>query len=219
MRRRIMSLKKTVSIGPLQTVEIYSNKNIAVPNTVPAAIIKNKSMAPIRAINYWARLIGDYHQYSHVDVYPSEVKIFGGPGDLIYRYKIVVTNLSNTEIAEIEFVMDPAWKKAGIPSRMVHMNSNDAYVIYNSGNAVLPTDFSDAIIKNNSMANIRAVNYWAGPFGHYNQYSYIDIYSGKTEILASPPNVVNYYKIEFYNISSILNAELEVISHLWLGNQ
>ncbi|WP_434524416.1 hypothetical protein [Photorhabdus asymbiotica] len=211
-----MSLKKTVSVGPLETVEIYSFSNIVPANTVPAVIIKNKSVAPIRAISYWAGLIGDYNYYSYVDVYPSEVKILGRPEDLIYRYKVVVSNLSNTETAELEFVLDFLWSIAGIPSRKVHMTSSEPFEIYNVGNAVLPMEFSDAIIKNNSMANIRAVNYWSGPIGSYNYYSHIDIYSGRTEILASPPNVVYFYKVVFHNLSNFLNAELEVMSHLWL---
>ncbi|MCT8344429.1 hypothetical protein LG003_16680 [Photorhabdus kleinii] len=213
-----MSLKKTISIAPLGTVEIYSNSNIVMPSAVPTAIIKNKSMVPIRAINYWAGLIGDYQQYSHIDVYPSELKIFVGPSSLLYRYKIVVSNLSNTENAEIEFVMDPLWKKDGMPSKMVYMTSNEPFEIYSKGNAIFPTDFTDAIIKNNSLANIRAVNFWAGPLGNYNMYSYVDIYPGKTEILASPPNILNYYKIVFTNMSILVqNVELEVISHLWFG--
>ncbi|RAW88371.1 hypothetical protein [Photorhabdus laumondii] len=213
-----MSLKKTISIAPLGTVEIYSNSDIVMPSAAPTAIIKNKSMVPIRAINYWAGLIGDYQQYSHVDVYPSELKIFVGPKNLFYRYKIVVSNLSNTENAEIEFVMDPLWNKYGMPSKKVYMNSNEPFEFYSKGNAILPTDFADAIIKNNSVAYIRAVNFWAGPLGNYNMYSYVDISPGKTEILASPPNIINYYKIVFTNISNyVQNVELEVISHLLLG--
>ncbi|MCC8376533.1 MULTISPECIES: hypothetical protein [Photorhabdus] len=213
-----MSLKKTISIAPLGTVEIYSNSDIVMPSVAPTAIIKNKSMVPIRAINYWAGLIGDYQQYSHVDVYPGELKIFVGPKNLFYRYKIVVSNLSNTENAEIEFVMDPLWNKYGMPSKKVYMNSNEPFEFYSKGNAILPTDFADAIIKNNSVAYIRAVNFWAGPLGNYNMYSYVDISPGKTEILASPPNIINYYKIVFTNISNyVQNVELEVISHLLLG--
>ncbi|WP_387491464.1 hypothetical protein [Photorhabdus sp. RM96S] len=213
-----MSLKKTISIAPLGTVEIYSNSDIVMPSVAPTAIIKNKSMVPIRAINYWAGLIGDYQQYSHVDVYPGELKIFVGPKNLFYRYKIVVSNLSNTENAEIEFVMDPLWNKYGMPSKKVYMNSNEPFEFYSNGNAILPTDFADAIIKNNSVAYIRAVNFWAGPLGNYNMYSYVDISPGKTEILASPPNIINYYKIVFTNISNyVQNVELEVISHLLLG--
>ncbi|MCC8466478.1 hypothetical protein [Photorhabdus bodei] len=213
-----MTLKKTISIAPLGTVEIYSNSEIVMPSVAPTAIIKNKSMVPIRAINYWAGLIGDYQQYSHVDVYPGELKIFVGPKNLFYRYKIVVSNLSNTENAEIEFVMDPLWNKYGMPSKKVYMNSNEPFEFYSNGNAILPTDFADAIIKNNSVAYIRAVNFWAGPLGNYNMYSYVDISPGKTEILASPPNIINYYKIVFTNISNyVQNVELEVISHLLLG--
>ncbi|CAQ83720.1 MULTISPECIES: hypothetical protein [Photorhabdus] len=210
-----MSSKKIISIGPLQTIEIYSEGNIVLPDNVPAAIIKNNSTTLIRAISYWAPMIGDYNLYSNVDVYPGEVKILARPQNSIYRYRIVVSNLSDVVNAEIEVVMDFLWKETGIPSKMVYMTSNEPFEIYNSGSPILPLEFNDAIIKNNGPAHIRAVNYWAGPFGNYNQYSYIDIYAGRTEILASPPNAINYYKVVFLNLGGALNAELEVMSHLW----
>ncbi|TDB61698.1 hypothetical protein [Photorhabdus khanii] len=211
-----MSSKKRISIGPLQTVEIYSNSNIVMPKIVPTAIIKNRSIAPIKAINYWAGLIGDYQQYSYVDIYLGEVKMLVRPTGLIYRYKMVVSNLSSTETAEIDFVLDFILRDPELPSKKILLTDPHGLEIYNSGNAVLPTEFSDAIIKNNSFANIRAINYWAGPFGSYNMYTYLDVNAGNTDILASPPNVVNFYKIVVYNISSnVQNAEFEVISHLW----
>ncbi|CAQ83721.1 MULTISPECIES: hypothetical protein [Photorhabdus] len=214
-----MSTKKRISIGPLQTVEIYTVSNVLVPTNVPGVIIKNNSStSTVRIISYWARLVGEYHQYNSVDIDAGELKIFGAPGDLIYRYQIVVSNLSNTENAEIEFVMEEVWRETGIPSKKIHLISTEVQEIYKDGDAVLPVEFNDAVIRNNSLANVRAINYWAGPFGNYEMYSYVDIYAGKSEILAAPPNVINYYKVILYNMNIyVKNSEIEVISHLWNG--
>ncbi|WP_036773533.1 hypothetical protein [Photorhabdus australis] len=214
-----MSSKKVKSIGPLQAIEIYSVSNVLSPTTVPAVIIKNNSREQtIRVISYWARLVGEYHQYNSVDIYAGELKIFGAPSDLLYRYKIIVSNLDSTDNAEIEFVMEEGWTDTGIPFRMIYVPSQGESEVYRSGSAVLPIKFSDAIVKNNSLANIRATNFWAGPFGHYNIYSSVDVRAGKTEILASPPNVINYYKIVLFNMSTdVPNAEVKVMSHLWDG--
>ncbi|MEK9495474.1 hypothetical protein V2H77_03215 [Photorhabdus sp. P32] len=211
-----MSTKKRISIGPLQTVEIYSSSNIVMPDTVPTAVIKNRSIAPIRAINYWASLTGDYQQYSYLDVYLGEVKILARPTHLLYRYKIVVSNLSSTESAEIDFVLDSMYKNTDIRSRKILLTNPHGFEIYNSGNAAFPSEFSDAIIRNNGFAHIRAINYWASPFGSYNMYTHVDVDAGNSDILASPPNLVNFYKIVVYNISrDVQNAEFEVISHIW----
>ncbi|OCQ52646.1 hypothetical protein Ppb6_01989 [Photorhabdus australis subsp. thailandensis] len=216
-----MSSKKVKSIGPLKAIEIYSVSNVLVPTNVPAVIIKNNSGASaVRIISYWARLVGEYHQYNSVDIDAGELKIFSAPMDLIYRYKIVVTNLSDSEVADIEFVMEGLWRETGIPSRLIRVTSHVGEEIYNSGNAVLPIEFNDAVIKNNSQANIRVESFWAGPFKHYNSYGYVNIHPGKAEILAAPPNVINYYKIVIANLSpDVPDPEVEVISHLWDGHK
>ncbi|WP_445497420.1 hypothetical protein [Photorhabdus sp. SF281] len=212
-----MSLKKTISIGPLESVEIYSENHFPMPSVVNGVTLRNNKAAPIRAINYWAPPIGGYNQHSYADVYGGEIKIFPSLNNSVYRYKVVVFNLDDKLDAEIEFVASSLQEEFNVKLKKVYMYSNEPFEIFNSSNVILPKDFDNALIKNHGPASIKAVNYWAGLFGGYNQYSDIDIYAGETKILASPPNPINYYKIVLFNLSGGLSAELEVISRIWFS--
>ncbi|MER2474829.1 hypothetical protein ABR965_21360, partial [Photorhabdus laumondii] len=52
-------------------------------------------------------------------------------------------------------------------------------------------------IENRGPAPIRAVNYWAPPFGDYNQYAFIDIQPGETKFFRRVPNTVYFYKVVY----------------------
>ncbi|WP_350306829.1 hypothetical protein [Photorhabdus viridis] len=210
-----MSLKKTISIRPLESVEIYSENHLPMPSVVKGVTLRNNKVAPVRVINYWAPLIGDYKQYSYSDVYGGQIKILPSSLNAVYRYKIVVFNLDDKLDAEVEFVTSSLQEGFNVILRKVYMYSNEPFEIFNKGNVVIPKYFDDALIKNHGPANIKVVNYWAGLFGGFNQYSDIDIYAGETKILASPPNPINYYKIVLFNLSGGINAELEVTSGMW----
>ncbi|WP_036773305.1 hypothetical protein [Photorhabdus australis] len=100
-------------------------------------------------------------------------------------------------------------------SKIIYINPNQSFEIFKHGNVIFPNHYPEAIIKNNSISLIRAINYWAPPIGDYNQYNYIDIYPGETKTLLSPINAVYFYKIIVTNFSLTQGAEIEVTSQFW----
>ncbi|EYU16071.1 hypothetical protein V2H77_00860 [Photorhabdus sp. P32] len=100
-------------------------------------------------------------------------------------------------------------------SKVIAINPGQSFEIFKHGNVIFPNHYPLAIIKNNGMAPIRAVNYWAPPIGDYNQYGYIDVYPGEEKTFLAPVNAVYFYKIIVTNLSTIYNAEIEVTSQFW----
>ncbi|NHB97680.1 hypothetical protein [Photorhabdus stackebrandtii] len=100
-------------------------------------------------------------------------------------------------------------------TKTVYINPGQSFEIYTHGNILFPTHYPEAIIKNNSLAPIRAVNYWAAPIGDYNQYTYIEVYPGETKTLTAPINAIYFYRIVIINLSDSITAEIEVTSQIW----
>ncbi|OCQ51074.1 hypothetical protein Ppb6_03786 [Photorhabdus australis subsp. thailandensis] len=95
--------------------------------------------------------------------------------------------------------------------RNIYINPTQTFEVYTGGSIIMPTvRHPDFNIKNNGPAPIRVINYWAPPFGDYNQYASIDIQPGETIFLQPPPNPVYFYRVVVTNLSNYLHSETEV---------
>ncbi|RAX13017.1 hypothetical protein CKY02_09490 [Photorhabdus bodei] len=99
--------------------------------------------------------------------------------------------------------------------RLIYINPNQTFELYTGGNIIMPTTHHPSFnIENRGPAPIRAVNYWAPPFGDYNQYAFIDIQPGETKFFRRVPNAVYFYKVVVINLSNYQHTEAVITQFL-----